>query len=474
MVGVVLGALVLAGVGTTLAANRGARADAAREVAQDARRVAAEAPAILASTSGTLRRRAVSLVRAATGAHFLLVAPGVPGSGPSPALGRVPTGVTIADLALRRVLGGAVVAGTAGTTVFAAVSLPEVAPSALAGRRLARDAQDTVVVVLTRHFAGAGLGGGYLVLVSGIALVVAAGLAVWLSRRLTRPLVDAVGATERVAAGDLSARLPEPRHTAELASLARSINAMAAGLARARGQEREFLLSVSHDLRTPLTSILGYAEAIAEGAVDDPAAAAGVITSEARRLGRLVQDLLDLARLDARQFSLRPVALDIVPVLRAAADGIWPLVDAAGLHLDVQLPSDALPVVADPDRAAQVVGNLLENAYKFATTTVSVRALASDGWVEVAVADDGPGVAADEAPHVFERLYQSGRAQARQGGTGLGLAIVAELMAAMGGTVRVVSPAGPATPTAGASPSTPTAPAGPGSRFEVRFPAATR
>src|SRR5207248_5606518 len=134
----------------------------------------------------------------------------------------------------------------------------------------------------------------------------------------------------------------------ELASLARSINTMAATLARSRGLERQFLMSVSHDLRTPLTSIRGFAEAIADGAATDDRRAAEVITAESRRLERLVGDLLDLAKLDAKRFSLDLRPVDLADVVAATADGFRPAADGYGLALEVD--TAAATVRADPDR----------------------------------------------------------------------------------------------------------------------------
>jgi len=486
MTGLVLGALVVAGVGVTIAADHGARADAARELADDARRVAAETPALLSVRGPKLRADLVRVIQATVGARFVVVVPGSgraqgtsagAGHGATLVAGRLPRTVPADALALRSVLRGRVVSGTAGSTVFAAVALTGVRPAVLArlgatgtvgaaavARALANaGSAATVVMVLTRPFAGAPLGGTYLVLASAGALVVAAAVAVVLSRRLTRPLVDAVATTERIAAGDLDARVAASGHSRELASLAHSIDTMADRLARARDQQRQFLLSVSHDLRTPLTSILGYAEAIADGAVDDPAAAAGVVAVEARRLERLVGDLLDLARLDARQFSLhlRPVALR--PVVEATVAAAQPVLAAAGVRLTATLaPGDDLWATADPDRAAQVVANLLENAGKFATGAVQLRAATRpDGWVALTVTDDGPGIPADEADRVFARGYRSPRTPTRQVGTGLGLAIVAELIGAMGGAVRAV-PGG----------ALPDGPDLPGGRVELLLPPA--
>jgi two-component system, OmpR family, sensor kinase len=209
----------------------------------------------------------------------------------------------------------------------------------------------------------------------------------------------------------------------------------------ARGLERDFLLSVSHDLRTPLTSIGGYAEAIADGTVEsreDQKRAAEVIEAEARRLERLVADLLDLARLDAHEFSLTPRPVDAAEVVGEAVDAFEPAAREIDVELGVNRPSSA-PVDADPERLGQVVANLVENALKYARTRVTVGVSSANGTLELRVDDDGPGIDPDDLPRVFDRLYTSRSAPGRKVGTGLGLAIVRELSAAMGGTADVVS-----------------------------------
>ena len=278
-----------------------------------------------------------------------------------------------------------------------------------------------------------------------VALAVVAALR--LGGRLARPVTDATAVTSRIARGDLTARLdePDPDDTGETAVLARSVNAMADALERSRGLDRQFLMSVSHDLRTPLTSIRGYAEAISDGAVEDPAAAAAVIAAETVRMERLVQDLLDLARLDAHQFTLHLAAVPLGAVVAAATDRLGPEVAQHGLTLEVEIASDR-ECDADPDRVAQVLGNLVANALRFARRRIVVTVGDDGAAVRVAVADDGPGIAADDLPHVFERLYQGAHRPVRQeSGTGLGLAIVRELVAAMGGDVGVDSPPGDGT-----------------------------
>ena len=187
--------------------------------------------------------------------------------------------------------------------------------------------------------------------------------------------------------------------------------------------------------RTPLTSIRGYAEAIADGAVEGTHArkqAAEVISSEARRLERLVADLLDLARLDAHQFSLRPRPVDAREVVADAVDAFRPQAHDVGVELDF-LPDGPAPADVDPERLAQIVANLVENALKYARQRVTVAMTAREGHLGLQVDDDGPGIDAADLPHVFERLYVSRAAPGRKVGTGIGLAIVRELAAAMGG-----------------------------------------
>jgi two-component system sensor histidine kinase BaeS len=264
-----------------------------------------------------------------------------------------------------------------------------------------------------------------------------------LGRRIAKPLEEAEATTRRIATGDLDARVAVTEGAdPEVTSLAASINAMAENLDRLRGLERQFLLSVSHDLRTPLTSIRGFAEAISDGATDDTVRAAGVIASEARRLERLVADLLDLARLDAREFKLDPQPVDVAVVVRETAEGFRPAARDAGVTLTVNAPNGedgSATLTLDRDRLAQVVANLVENALCFATSRVDIDVEPGARATLIVVSDDGPGIPAGEHARVFDRLYQPARAAgvtSRKIGSGLGLAIVAELVQAMGGSVQ--------------------------------------
>lgn len=431
MVGIVTGALLLAGAGTYVLAQRSVRSDDARNALRAARQIAAEVPLLLDIRSAQVRTAVLVFLHDANGIRFVTV-------GPDGVLrGSVPPELDGRSLHPERLLAGLPVSGTAGDVAFAMVPVRGVPAS----RLHASGAGARVGLLLVQRMPGTRLGLAYLLLVSGATLVLAAGVATVVSRRISKPLVDAVETTRRIAGGDLSARAPSGDAAyPELASLTTSINTMAASLSRSRTLERQFLLSVSHDLRTPLTSILGYAEAIGDGTLPDARAGTAIITSEARRLERLVGDLLELARLDSQQFSLHVGPVDVAGVVRSAAEGLRPVVEEAGLRLDV-LAAGSIDGEADADRLSQVVANLVENACKFASSTVQVWVGGDGRSVRVVVDDDGPGIPAAEQGRVFERFVQVGsRHPARQAGTGLGLAIVAELVGAMGGSVAVRSP----------------------------------
>jgi signal transduction histidine kinase len=278
----------------------------------------------------------------------------------------------------------------------------------------------------------------------GAALLVAALVAWQMSRRMARPLVEAMQVTGLIASGDLQSRVPiRPGDYPEFSSLAGSINDMAQSLEDGRARERHLLLAVSHDLRTPLTSIRGFAEAIQDGAIDDSGQAADVIIAESRRLERLVGDLLDLTKLEARRVSITMRPTDAPEVVTTTVEGFRPAAARSGLVLLTQLPPDGAlaPVAADPDRLAQLLANLLENAITYGRTRVTVSATGADfGCCVITIEDDGPGIAEGDLVRVFDRFYRADRGPNRQMGSGLGLAIVAELAAAMGATVRAESP----------------------------------
>ncbi len=362
---------------------------------------------------------------------------------------QLPPSLHPSDIDPAALLAGEEVSGRRANTVFLAI------PTSTLVRNSTLVVVATDVVDLTVLHDSLPL----MILAGLIVLVTVALISIWLAQRLTRPVHVIERAAAQLATGDLSARADVPPSTdGELAALASALNDMAAQLEQARGSEHAFLLSISHDLRTPLTSIRGYAEALADGTLDDAdlgerKRAATIIGSEGRRLERLVRDLLDLARLDAHQFSLNPRPCDATEVVRDAAEAFRPQALELGIALDV-ISGGVLAVDLDPERLAQIAANLIENAFKYASSRVEVYAAPqSDGQVAIVVVDDGPGIPTDQMPRVFERLYTVRETPGRSVGTGLGLAIVRELANAMGGTARVeLAPGG-------------------GTRFVVSFPA---
>lgn len=355
----------------------------------------------------------------------------------------LPVGLTASELKPSSLLALDTVSGNNGNLIFAAV------PYRAEVQILGSPRQVVQVVVLTRRppsaLASAGL---WFALSSAIILLIAVVVANRLGGRFVRPIQAAEKVTSRIAAGDLEARVPTPSRTApELAALAKSINSMAARLAEAKGAEQQFLQSVSHDLRTPLTSIRGFAEAIEDGATANAGAAAGVIVAEARRLERLVGDLLDLATLQARRFGLEIRAVDLDAIVAATAAGFAPAASELGLALvSGSAPEEGEAagwVLADPDRLAQVTANLVENALRYAINEVRVTTVGRPGQAELWVSDDGPGLSPEDRNRVFHRLFIPGTRPSRPIGSGLGLTIVAELVAAMAGSVRAESPTGP-------------------------------
>ena len=221
--------------------------------------------------------------------------------------------------------------------------------------------------------------------------------------------------------------------------LARSFNRMAADLEAARDAERRFLLSVSHELKTPLTAIRGYSEALQEGAVE-PRDAGDVLAREGGRLERLVQDLLDLARVNARSFTVRRQPVELAEVAGEVVRRYEPRARGFGVGLAVRLDEPSL-VLADPDRLLQVVSNLVENALR--TTPAGGEVTVAARGPAISVADDGPGIETLDLPRAFDRFFLHDRYRGeRSVGTGLGLAIVKELVEAMGGSVGVRSSLG--------------------------------
>lgn len=272
-----------------------------------------------------------------------------------------------------------------------------------------------------------------------VGLVIAAFLAAVISRTLTRSLAHVVQAAESVATGHYDQRVPE-EGPAEIVALAESFNRMSSEVRHTQQSQKDFMANVGHDLKTPLTSIQGFSQAIMDGAAKDPRAAAKVIHEEAGRLNRMVTELTDLARLQAGQLSMRMNPLDIAKLTQAVGDRLSILAHDKGLTLHIQ--ADPMPPVeGDGDRLAQVLTNLVSNAIKYTPSggEIWLRTQVNNGGVEVMVRDTGLGIKADELQRIFERFYQVDKARGPRRGTGLGLAITQEIVQAHGGRITATS-----------------------------------
>jgi signal transduction histidine kinase len=438
MVGLVAVTLVLAGAGALLLTRKAAHDQATSQLVSEADSLSSSPLGVQSKSDLLLFKRTLKLgdarlVRIDARGHVHT---------------KLPDGLTHADIDVPALQNGSTVSGSLGNLVYA------VAPAQLsAEQRSQLRFEGTFAILLTRDVGDLGPSWIYFIVAGGTALAVAALVAWQMSRRMARPLVEAEEVTGRIASGELAGRLPvRPNDYPEFASLAGSINDMAQSLEDSRARERHLLLAVSHDLRTPLTSIRGFAEAIQDGAIDDTNQAADVIIAEARRLERLVGDLLDLTKLEARQMSISLRPTDAAEVASTTAEGFRPAAAKNGLQILINLAGDqngdrppAASVAADPDRLAQLLANLIENAITYAKTVVAVGVTSypAAGVCLITVDDDGPGIAEADLTRVFERFYRADRGPNRRLGSGLGLAIVAELATAMGGSVRAESPLGP-------------------------------
>jgi signal transduction histidine kinase len=230
--------------------------------------------------------------------------------------------------------------------------------------------------------------------------------------------------------------------------LTHAFNDMGARVRASQQSQREFVANVSHELKTPLTSIQGFAQALEDGTADAPEArrqAAGIIRQEAERMHRMVLDLLDLARFDSGMMDFQRTALDLPALLRNVTERLTPQAQAAGVTLELQT-GDLPAIVGDGDRLVQVFSNLVDNAIKFTPSggRVGLQAAALPNGVQVEVSDTGAGMTPEVAAHIFERFYQADASRRGGGkhGAGLGLAIVQEIVRAHGGRISVRSAPG--------------------------------
>jgi len=269
------------------------------------------------------------------------------------------------------------------------------------------------------------------------ALLLALAIALLLSRAFARPLSELAGAAEEIAAGNYAARVGVTGRD-EIGVVGRSFNRMAEAVERARATQRDFLANVSHELKTPLTSLLGFSQALIDGSLQTPAErtrAGTIIHEEAHRVLRMSQELLDLARVESGQISLHPTDVDLKALLEQEIEIVKPRAGERQLALDLRLPTSPPHVKSDPERLHQIIDNLLDNAVKYAPAGTPVEVAVANGLMNVEVAvsnqvDQNP----PDPQRIFDRFYRGDPSRSSAaGGVGLGLAISRELAVALGG-----------------------------------------
>jgi signal transduction histidine kinase len=276
------------------------------------------------------------------------------------------------------------------------------------------------------------------------AVVAAVFLTIMLSRRVLRPIEGLQTAARSVGQGNLEYRVPV-RSNDEIGELALAFNTMAEALAQQEQLKQQLVSDVAHELRTPLSNIRGYLEAIQDGLAAADPKTIDSLHEEALLLTRLVEDLQELALAESGQLHLEPKAVDLGGIVERTLTALFPTIHEKNLSVSTNVPHRLPDIVVDPARIGQVLRNLLTNAIAYSPPggRIEVSIVPNGRSIEVRVSDTGPGIEAEHIPLVFERFYRVDMSRTRlTGGAGLGLAIVKQLVHAHGGEVGVFSTLG--------------------------------
>lgn len=295
---------------------------------------------------------------------------------------------------------------------------------------------------LALKLIGAVLAGG--IIASIIGFLLAGGIA--------RPLEKLDQAAAKVSEGDLDQQVPAQGSVSELENLGLSFNRMTESLRQSEKAKNDFIADVTHELRTPLTVIQGTVETLEDGALEDEVGGPGLLASMGRETSRLIQlvnQLLVLTRSDAGALSLDFEPVDLEALVRERSGVMEPLANKKEVKIRIPQPKDGHSLaMADRARTAQVLDNLLDNAFRHAPQGSDIQITIENlgAWIQCSVADTGPGIPAEDLPHIFERFYRVEKSRTRDsGGAGLGLAIARSLVEAQGGSIKVYSEKGKGT-----------------------------
>lgn len=271
------------------------------------------------------------------------------------------------------------------------------------------------------------------------AVLLAAGVAFWASRRLLRPVRRVADASHRLAAGDYGTRVPVIASNDEIAQLSADFNHLALTLQRNEAMRREFMADVSHELRTPLGVLHGELEALEDGVRRLDAQALRSLQGEVTTLHKLVDDLYELSLADVGALSYRKVDLDLRAVIDGAAGAFGERLNGSGLSLQLELPDQPLPAFGDERRLRQLFNNLFENSCRYTDAGGALRVSARREGVHavIDVQDTAPGVLAEQLPRLFERFFRADASRSRRGGgAGLGLSICQRIVEAHEGRIE--------------------------------------
>lgn len=297
-----------------------------------------------------------------------------------------------------------------------------------------------------------------LLILSGFgALFLALGFTLVLSKTLSSPLILMERATRQIAKGDLDTRVDVPSGD-EIGSLAKAVNELAVDLKRYRDTRSEFFANISHELRTPITYLEGYAKVLKENlyeSEEEKGRYLDIIHQEAKRLTRLIQDLFELSKMEEGKISLHMESVDLTDVMENTVHKVSFMVREKGLEIKMEFGDLPWPILGDGIRIEQIYMNILVNAIRYTEhggITIQIRN-EDPGTVLTVIEDTGIGIPNQELPYIFERFYRVEKSRSRAyGGTGLGLAIVKKLVERHGGSIKVSSILNK------------------GTRFEIRFP----
>jgi len=277
-----------------------------------------------------------------------------------------------------------------------------------------------------------------------VAVAIALLITFFLSRRILAPVKALTSVAQRLGRGDFSQRV-QVKDKSEVGELARTFNSMASDLERAEKLRQNMVADVAHELRTPLSNVRGYLEALRDGVIKPDAETIRSLSEEANLLSRLVDDLQELSLAEAGELRLVYQAEDVSELVNQTVAAVQAQAAAKGLLVSIDLSDRLSPVNIDYHRISQVLRNLLENAVVHTAKggSIMVAAKQRGNWVEVSVTDTGEGIPADDLPNIFERFYRVDKSRARAtGGSGLGLTIAKRLVEAHGGKIEVQSELG--------------------------------